>query len=105
MPSYPFRNTTVTDDDKSTAVVYLDRDAAISLIQRDSDHYELRKGRCLLAVVGFCNGQHEWGWRFEPCAARMQPSRKLHPTPEAAVGARFRIEAVVALARVEGKNR
>lgn len=94
MPSYRYRGVIVTDDDKTPGVMYVDRDAAISLIKRDPDHFELRKGRCLLAVVVFCNGPQQWGWRFEPRATKLQPSRKLHANPEAAVGGRFRIEVI-----------
>jgi hypothetical protein len=70
-------------------VFYIDRDAGVVLAQIDRDHYEVRKGSCILGDISFFNGETNWGWRFLPRLPGMHPSTKLHPNPESTLKGRF----------------
>jgi hypothetical protein len=77
--------------DAHSNVFYIDRDVGVILAQIDQDHYEVRKGSCILGDVSFFNGEAKWGWRFLPRLPGMRPSRKLHPNPESTLKGRFPI--------------
>lgn len=82
-------------------VIFLDRDTVPILVQISQDQFELRQGRCLLGVVAFYNGTHEWGWRFFPRQHGKRPSDRLHPNPEATLRGRFTSFDVMTLGRCD----
>jgi integrase len=74
-----------------------DRIGGVILAQINDDEYEVRKGRSVVGVVSFFNGQREFGWRLLPRLHGMQASRKLHPNPEACLKGRFSIVSILTL--------
>jgi hypothetical protein len=81
--------------DAHATIPYRGGIAGVVLAQINRDEYEVRKGRWVFGLVRFFGGQTEWGWRFLPRVHGMQPSRKLHPNPEACLKGRFSIASVL----------
>jgi hypothetical protein len=82
-------------DESYPNIYWIEPNSYPVLIQVDRDRYEVRQGRCILGMVVFHDGAHEWGWRYYPRQVGRRPSRVLHLNPEAALRGRVAIGDVI----------